>query len=178
MSASTVPTRSNRRCPSAVTRRTRGGTIINLISAIIFFGLIALGVLWVIKQTGKATQQYSQAMINTSNKASVLKCQMNMRSIFQSLEVYAMENEAFPSSQQELVDFCGGSQLFHCNEPNAPMYVYIPGQRNDMPTTNVLVYEPVPVHDGRCSVLFLNGQMDLLTPEELKQAVEATKVGR
>lgn len=159
-------------------RQARGGAIINLITAIIFFGLIALGVLWVIKQTGQATQQYGQAMINTSNKASVIKCQMNLRSIYQSLQVYALENETFPSSQQELVDFCGDSRLFHCNEPNAPMYVYIPGQRNDMPATNVLLYEPAAVHEGRCSVLFLNGQKALLTPDELKQAIEATLANR
>ena len=103
---------------------------------------------------------------------------MNLRSIYQSLQLYALENDAYPSSQEELVRYCGDSRLFHCDEPNAPMYVYIPGQRGDMPPTNVLLYEPEPVHGGQCSVLFLNGQMALLTPEELKLAVEATKASR
>jgi hypothetical protein len=161
---------------SKTTRRAQGGAIINLITAIIFFGLIALGVLWVIKQTGQATQQYGQALIDTSHKASTMKCQMNMRSIFQTLQVYAMENETFPSSQQELVDYCGNTKLFHCNEPNAPPYVYIPGQRNDMPPTNVLVYEPEPVHEGQSNALFLSGEIALLKPEELKQAIQATKM--
>jgi prepilin-type processing-associated H-X9-DG protein len=31
------------------------------------------------------------------------------------------------------------------------------------------------MHDGRCNVLFLGGQIELLTPEQLKQAVEATQ---
>ncbi len=152
----------------------RGGTIINIITAVIFFGLLAFSILWIIKQFGQAGQQYSEVLIDTSHKASALKCQMNMRSIYQTLQVYAMENEKFPSSQQELVSYCGDSRLFRCNEPNAPMYVYIPGQRNDMPPTNVLVYEPEPVHEGKSVVLFLNGQMAMLTPDELRQAIAVT----
>jgi prepilin-type processing-associated H-X9-DG protein len=30
------------------------------------------------------------------------------------------------------------------------------------------------VHDGKCNVLFLGGQIEALTPEQLKQAVDAT----
>jgi len=43
-----------------------------------------------------------------------------------------------------------------------------------MPPTNVLVYEPTPVHEGRSAVLFLGGEIAMLAPEELKPAVEAT----
>ncbi|MBN1510305.1 MAG: hypothetical protein JW955_25885 [Sedimentisphaerales bacterium] len=152
----------------------RGGTIINIITAVIFFGLLAFSILWIIKQFGQAGQQYSEVLIDTSHKASAMKCQMNMRSIYQTLQVYAMENEKFPSSQQELVSYCGDSRLFRCSEPNTPTYVYIPGQRNDMPPTNVLVYEPEPVHEGKSVVLFLNGQIAVLAPDELRQAIAVT----
>jgi hypothetical protein len=154
--------------------RANGGTIINIITALIFFGLIAIGVWWVIKTTGEAGQQYTDALVKTSNKASVLKCQTNMRAIWQNLQMYAISNESFPASQQELMNWSGNARLFHCNEPNAPEYVYIPGQTGDMSAVNVLLFEPKPVHDGRCNVLYLNGQMELLTPEELNQAIEAT----
>lgn len=171
-----------RAAPQTV-HRLHGGTIINVITAVIFFGLIAFGVLWVIRQVGQATQQYSEVMVTTTDRASALKCQMNMRSIYQSLQLYVLENGTFPSSQQELVDYCGDSRLFHCNEPNAPMYVYLAPCRGDVPATNVLLYEPVPVHEGRSTVLFANGQIALLAPDELKQAIDATlatldKVGR
>lgn len=159
-------------------RSARGGTIINLITAVVFFGLLALAVLWIIKTAGQAGQQYSNAMIETSHKASVIKCESNLRAIWQSVQMYAMSNEELPPSQETLKEYCGyGSRLFHCDEPNAPEYVYIPGQRFDMPATNVLLYEPVPVHEGKCSVLFLGGQMAMLSPEELKIAVEATMAG-
>jgi hypothetical protein len=156
--------------------RTRGGAIINIITALVFFGLLGLGIWWVIKTTGEAGQQYTNAMIETSHKASALKCQTNMRTIWQNLQMYAISNESFPASQKELMNWCDNSRLFHCNEPNAPEYVYIPGQTGDMPAANVLLFEPAPVHDGRCNVLFLNGQMELLAPEELKRVIEATLV--
>jgi len=89
--------------------------------------------------------------------------------------MYAMTNGSFPSSQKQLLDWCGGdTRLFHCSEPNAPNYVYIPGETSDMPPTTVLLYEPAPVHDGKCNVLLLDGRMETLPPEEVKKAVEAT----
>jgi prepilin-type processing-associated H-X9-DG protein len=157
------------------TRRDHGGTTIDIITIAILLGLVGMGVWWVIKTTGKAGQQYTEAMINTSKKATTLTCQTNMETIFKNLNIYAISNEHFPESQQELVDFGGYSKLFHCPDPNGSQYVYIPGQSGDMSSTNVLVYEPKPMHDGRCNVLFLGGQIELLTPEQLKQAVEATE---
>ncbi len=157
---------------------TRGGTIINLLFAVVFFGLLALGVLWIIKTAGQAGQELNTAMIQTSHKASSIKCQSNLRTIYQSIQMYAMSNEELPPTQETLREYCGyGSRLFHCDEPNAPEYVYIPGQHVDMPPTNVLLYEPAPVHDGKCSVLFLGGQIAMLAPDELKLAVDATVAG-
>ena len=155
-------------------RQSRGGTIINVLVGIIFFGGMALGIWWIFKQVGTAGQQYTNVVIDTSNRASALKCQTNMRSIYQSIQMYAISNDEFPGSQEELVEYCGGSRVFRCDEPNAPPYVYIAGQRPDMPPTNVLVYEPQPVHEGRGCALFLGGQIAMLAPEELKPAVEAT----
>lgn len=158
----------------AVERRRRGGTIVNVLTALIFFGLLAAGIWWVFKQVGDAGEQYTTAMVDTSHRASAMKCQMNMRAIFQSLQTYAISNDEFPGSQGRLVEYSGYTRIFRCDEPNAPPYVYIPGQNPSMPPSNVLVYEPEPVHEGRSAVLFLGGQIAMLTPEELKPAVEAT----
>jgi hypothetical protein len=158
------------------TRRagSHGGTIINIITAIIFFGLIALGVLWVIKNMGEAGQQYTEGMIKTQNKAVTVKCQLNMRTIAQNIQIYALSNDSFPPSLEELIEFSGNTQLFQCPDPEGGKYVYIPGQNNSMPPTNILLYEPNPVHNGRCNVLRLNRQIELLSPEEVQQAVAQT----
>ena len=89
--------------------------------------------------------------------------------------MYAISNEEFPASTQELIDFGGNARLFQCPDPNGSKYVYIPGQSPDMPGSNILVYEPKAVHDGRCGVLTLGGQMGLLTPEELQAGLAATQ---
>src|SRR4030042_363272 len=94
----------------AARARANGGAIINTITALVLFGLIVLGVWWVIKTTGEAGQQYTDAMINTSHKASALKCQINMRTIWQSLQMYAISNGSFPASQQELMNWCGSTR--------------------------------------------------------------------
>ena len=154
-----------------------GGTIINIITAIIFFGLIALGVLWVIKNVGEAGQQYTDGMIKTQNKAVTVKCQLNLRTIAQNIQIYAMSNESFPPSLEALIEFCGSTQLFQCPDPEGGKYVYIPGQNNSMPPTNILLYETKPVHDGRCYVLRLNRQIELLSPEQLTEAVAQTQAG-
>jgi hypothetical protein len=161
------------------TARLRGGTIINVITGLIFFGLIGYGVYWVMKTTGQAGQQYATAMVNTHDKAMTLTCQMNLRSIHQTLQTYAISNESLPASQQELVSFAGyGSKLFHCPDPNGGEYVYVPGHRPDDAALSVLVYESKPVHHGKCNVLLSDGQIVSLTPEELQQAIEATQARR
>jgi hypothetical protein len=151
-----------------------GGTIINIIVALIFFGLIAFGVMWVFKSAGDMGHQYVQGMSDTKLKAIDVKCRMNMRAIWQSLQTYVVSNGSFPESQGELVDWCGSTQLFQCPDPNAQKYIYIPGQTSNMPEQNILLYEPQPVHNGRSNVLFLNGQIAALTPDELQAAIVQT----
>ena len=151
-----------------------GGTIINVVAALIVLGLLGLGLWWVIKSLGQAGQQYTQTLIDTKYTAITVKCQTNLRAIWQNLQMYAVTNGSFPSSSKALVEWSGNSRLFRCPASDGRKYVYIPGQSSDLPPQNVLVYEPGAVHDGRCSVLLLGGQIGLLTPEELKVAVART----
>jgi hypothetical protein len=152
-----------------------GGTVINIIFALIFFGLLAFGILWLIKGFGEVGQQYTDTMVQTKYNAITVKCQTNLRAIGQNIQIYAVSNEGFPPSQEELMKFSGNTQLFRCPAPDGEKYIYIPGQNGGMPPENILVYEPKAVHDGRCSVLRLGGQLELLTPEELQQALEQTR---
>jgi prepilin-type processing-associated H-X9-DG protein len=164
--------------PSRARGLARGGAIINILTGLIFFGLLAAGVLWVIKQVGDAGTQYGTAMVDTQHESMTLACQMNLRSIAQCLQTYAISNDSFPDSQEELVSYCGGSRVCRCPDPCGVDYVYIPGGGGDEPPATVLVYEPKPVHDGKCNVLFAGGQIASLTPEELKQVLDATEARR
>ena len=154
-----------------------GGTMINIATAIIFFGLTALAVLWVIKSMGEAGQQYTDTLVKTKHTAISVKCQMNLRAIGQNIQMYAMSNDSFPPSLEELVQWSGSTQLFQCPAPEGGKYVYIPGQNSNMSPTNILLYEPRPVHDGRCNVLRLGKLIELLSPEQVQQAVAQTLAG-
>jgi len=155
-------------------RRKRGGTIVNVITALIFFGLLGYGIMWLIKGFGEAGEQYGEVMVQAKHDATSVSCQMNMRAIGQNLYFYASSNGTYPASLEELIDFSGSTQSFKCPSPEGEQYKYIPGQGSDASDKNILLFEPKAVHDGRAGVLRLGGQIELLTPEELQQAVAQT----
>jgi hypothetical protein len=155
-------------------RDSHGGTIVNIVTALIVLGLLGLGIWWVIKSLGQAGQQYSEALVDAKYSAITVTCQMNLRTIWQNLQMYAASNGRFPPSSEALEEWSGSSQLFQCPASDGQKYVYIPGQSGDMPPENVLVFELKAAHDGKCNALRLSGQIELLTPEELKKAVDAT----
>ncbi len=152
-----------------------GGTIINVVTAIIFFGLLILAVSWAIKQWGQATEEYTGAMIGAKHDALSVKCQMNMRTIGQNIQMFSISNDGLPASLEELRQWSGGSGVFQCPAPDGSEYVYIPGQSGRFSDSNILVYEPNAVHDGRCGVLVLGGSVGLLSPEQLDTALDRTE---
>ena len=152
-----------------------GGTIINIVVAIIFFGLLGLGIWWVIKGLGEATGHYTGAMIDAQQSAITIQCQMNLRTTWQNLQVYTLKQVDFPPSSQVLLELCESSQLLACPAPDGAKYVYIPGQTSDMSPQNILIFEAKATHDGSCNVLRLNGRIELLTPEQLRQAIAQTR---
>ncbi len=168
---------SMRRTSKNFTRRSirPGGAVINVISAVIFFGLLGLGVWWVVKQWGQASEQYTGAMIDARNDAWSVNCQMNMRTIGQNIQMFAISNEGLPESLAELRRWSGNSDLFRCPAPDGAEYVYIPGQTSEMSASNILVFEPNAVHDGCASVLLLGGTVGFLTPDQLDQALARIK---
>lgn len=153
----------------------RGGTIINVITAIIFFGLLGLGAWWVVKQWGQATEEYTGAMIDAKHDALSVKCQANMRTIGQNIQMFAISNDGLPESLEELRQWSGNSRLFRCPAPDGAEYIYIPGQSDLLSTSNILIFEPNAIHDGHCSVLLLGGTVGLLTPEQLDKALAQTE---
>jgi len=151
------------------------GRLVGIVMLVIVLGLFGFGAWWIIKSMGEAGSQYSGAMVNTKRKAVALQCQMNLNTIWQNLRIYAIEKESFPPSLKTLVDWGADSQLLRCTAPDGGEYVYIPGQNGNMPGQNVLVYELKAAHEGRCNLLRVNGQIDLLTPEQVQAAVTKTQ---
>jgi len=152
-----------------------GGTVINLITAVIFFGALALGAWWIIKSWGEASAEYTGAMIDAKHSAESVACHANLRTIWQNLQMYAITNEEYPPSSQALIEWCGNSKLFQCPDPDGAKYIYIPGQTPDMSPENILIFEPNAVHNDHASVLRLSGKIELIPPDQLRRDVERTK---
>jgi len=152
------------------------GKLIGIVISLIVLGLFAFAIWWVVKSVGEAGSQYSGALVDTRRKAMALQCQTNLRAIWQNLRLYAIENETFPPSLEALVEWGANPQLLNCPAPDGQEYIYIPGQNDDMPGQNVLVYELIPAHNGCCNLLRVDGQIELLTPEQVQDAVTKTQI--
>ena len=158
----------------AYSKREYGGTIVNVITALVFFGLLGYGIMWLIKGFGEAGEQYGKVMVQAKHDATSVTCQMNMRAIGQNLQMYAVSNGTHPASLEELMEFSGSTRLFECPSPEGEQFKYIGGHGSNASDQNILLYEPKAVHNGRAGVLRLGGRIELLTPEELEQAVTLT----
>ncbi|MBN2137965.1 MAG: hypothetical protein JW720_09170 [Sedimentisphaerales bacterium] len=152
-----------------------GGTVINVVFGVAVLGLLVLACWFVVKGLGQATNQYTGAMIGARRDALRIACLTNLRIIGQNLQIYAMSNEGFPESDEELRQWSGNSRMFRCPDPNGGEYIYIPGQSGDMPGSNIIVFEPNAVHDGLCCALRLDGKVEMLPPEQLRQAIIQTQ---
>ena len=152
------------------------GKLIGIVISLIILGLLGFGAWWIIKSVGDAGSQYGEALVDTKRRALALQCQLNLRSIWQNLRMYAADNESFPPSLEALVQWGADPQLLRCPAPDGQEYVYIPGQNEDSSGKNVLVYEPNAAHDGRCNLLRLDGQIELLTPDQVQAAAAKTRV--
>ena len=151
------------------TQRSRlGGSTTDIIFGILVVGLLSCGLWWIIKTIGQSGQQYSKALINTSDSALTMKCQMNMRTIWQNLQVYSISEGEYPEAGEAFKRVCGDLRLMHCPDPNGGDYIYIPLKRLDDTNVRVLVYEPNAVHDGQCNALLSNGQVEQIPSTQLK----------
>ena len=149
-------------------RAHQGSSTTDMIFITLVLGLLGCGIWWIIKTVGQSGQQYSKALIKTSDSADTMKCQMNMRSIWQCLQVYTVSEGEYPDSGQAFRRVCGDLRLMHCPDPNGGDYVYIRPKRVDDTVVRVVLYEPNAVHDGQCNALLSNGQIGQIPPAELK----------
>lgn len=155
-----------------------GGSAIDILSALVGVGLLAWGGWWIFKTMGRAGEQYAEGMISAQNRSTEVVCQINMRSIWQGLQMAVGSEGSYPESKNELIRWVGDSRVFHCPDPNGGEYRYLPSQRVDGGRVAILLYEPNAVHDDRRCVLLSNGQIGLLTGEEFKRAFPPPKSGR
>ena len=153
------------------------GKFVGIVILIIIVGLLCFGISWVVNNLGETGVQYGKTLTDSRDKSTALQCQVNLRTIWQDLRIYSIREGDFPTSLEELAQWKGSYQLLYCPASKGQPYVYIPGQNESMSSENVLVCDPNALHDGRCIVLRLNGQIELLTTQEIQVAITETQAG-
>lgn len=150
----------------------RGGSTTDIVFVLVVLALIGAGLWWLVKQYGQAGQQYSQALIQTQQNATDMSCHMNLRSVYQMLQVAVASEGSYPESRDALRQWCSDRRLLACPDPNGGDYIYIPPRRTDSEAIKILLCDPKPAHQGKCSVLYTNGQIGFLTPSEIKAMLD------
>ena len=148
-----------------------------------FIGLTLLGLLIVIAIMlflyyghGPGSKGYVKTVVESKKVAARAVSQVELRDMFQSLQTYAITNEgAFPRSVEELIETTQMPQEWFAASADQEGLVYLPGQNERMPATNVLIYENNSNAPTGCLVLRLSGQVDRLPPQAVLQEVQQTR---
>ena len=128
------------------------------------------------KKDREESRGYLDVVLGSLSKAQIASAQANMRQLAMEMGLYAMDNIAFPPSLEALVEANDSDDRLIVTvgrEPRA--YSYIAGQNKTHPPANVLVYDEKPAYDGKCLVLRVGGNVELLSPEALEEAIEKTR---
>jgi len=153
-----------------------GGTIINIIVAVVILGLLAFGILWLIKSFRRRRAAVRQCDGGNPIQCDDRQVSDESASHRQNIQIYASAMKGFPPSQQELMEYSGSTQLFRCPAPDGEKYVYIPRQSGGMSPLNVLVYEPKPSMPGAARPC-AGRQLELSTPRSFNTSRRANIAG-
>ncbi len=129
------------------------------------------------KEEGSPQQGYIETVLSAKDRAEMVACQTQLRNLGVTLtSMAAGSGGKFPASLDALVaDGTVSAKQAHCPSRKGKRYVYVAGQTTNAPGDNLLLYEDAPVHGGKCNVLYVNGRVEALTPEQLQAALERTR---
>jgi len=126
-------------------------------------------------------QQQQRATIG-ANQATA----MNLRGIGKACLIYANDYDSLPTNLLELAEKNYVRKVDVLESPrkpkdfDGPSYIYISGQTTAMPPDNIVVYENPEFCSDKINVLFLDGHVEAMKPDEFLQKLEATyrRLGR
>ncbi len=156
-------------------RRRNYGAMAGLLGLLIVIAIIAF---LMVGKFGKGGKSYVERTIDTKKQAQSVVAAANLASIYRSLQTYAMGYDGkYPASAKEFAYAISlpNRYLKRPDKPDMPyVMVYVPGQDENSPRSNVLLYEEEPQPDGTHQVLLASGKTGVLSTDELNAALEAT----
>ena len=140
--------------------------------------LVTISIVLVLYFAG-GSQSYVGTVIRSKKTAKTVIETVNLTAVHRFLQQYAIASDGkFPASADKLAREAGlpRDYLLSPKRPKDPhLYVYIAGQNEMMPKSNVLIYQAAPAPDGKCKTLLLGGQVEMLSQAQLQAAIERTR---
>lgn len=140
---------------------------------------IAIALILYFGKFGGGGQSYVQKNLSAKERAKHLAIDANLSSIHRSLQVYAAGNEGkFPATPEILAreaNLPQGFILLPSRPDQEHFAIYVSGQSQSMPASNILIYQAEVGNDGSCQVLRLGGQIERLSPDQVREALDQTQ---
>jgi len=160
-----------RRCDYS---RARGAALL-----LVLLLAVAIGLIVYFARTGKDGKSYVEQTIETKKRAKRVVTAVDLSSIYKSMLVVASMNDGkFPQTPEELVrqaDIPSGYVWIPSRPFEDHLMTYVGGQDQTMPQSNILMYQSVVGDDGRSLVLYLDGRIERLTPQQVRAGLDRTQ---
>ncbi len=130
--------------------------------------VIVIGLVLYFLRPEDSQKGYVETVVESKESAAEVVDLVNLTSIHRALQQYAIVNDGkFPESTDQLVREISLQRKLFERSANQPFLVYIPGQDESMPKSNVLIFQVNP--SGISSVLLLGGSVEKLTAAQLDE---------
>lgn len=127
---------------------------------------------------GKSSESYVEKTISAKGRTERKISGINMAGVYQAMRIFSAGHDGkFPKTPQQLARDCDLPQgyIYRPDQPKEQHFVvYVPGQDESMPASNILIYQDSTDKDGTGLVLRLNGKVERLTANQLQDALAQT----
>jgi len=123
-------------------------------------------------------KSYVETVLDSKKQAQEKLQQTSLAGLYRFLQQYAAAADGkFPATAQDLAREASlpSGVLFTGRPLEEHKYIYLGGQDESMPPGNLLIYEAAARRDGTCEVLRLGGQVELLTAQQVRDAIAETQ---
>jgi len=125
------------------------------------------------ENTAEDSPGYVDVLLRARKNAAKTQCMANLHALGSALQAYAAShNNKLPHNLNDLVttNILSSDSVLKCPSSEGLPYIYTPPTTRAAPMSTIVIRDPGPVHLGKVNVLYLNGAVDSLSPEELEAA--------
>lgn len=149
------------------------------LAGVLLLVLLAVGIITLLYFGKWGSKSYVETTLDAREHASEVTAGVNLSSVYRSLQIYALGHDGkYPETPEELMieaNLPKGYVQLPSKPDQESLTVYIGGQGESMPASNILIYESVLDGDGMCTVLRVDGTVERFSAEQVQVAVAETR---